>query len=164
MKIKTKDLAKLLQVSEARIREMKKELGYKKGAVVYTEDVQKFQSIEKKRMSKGGRPRIENPEYYKKAITVLEDQGFITKRKLLKIFETTKITSIEDYFEKEGNGLYDEQRILAPGEQRKIKYARKIEIIYKLREVVFNKWREENRQNGKYNNGFQGMMIGRNCG
>jgi len=162
MKIKMKDLAKSLHVSESQVRKMKKELGYKKGAVVQTEDVHKFQSIRKKQVSKGG---VKKPEYYKKALVILKDQGFITKRKLLKIFETTKITSIEDYFEKEGNGLYDIQVPITAKEKKKIhNYKKETMTIYKQRNELFSKWREENRQNGKYNNSFQGMMIGRNCG
>jgi len=107
--------------------------------------------INRKRILKGGRPREKNPEYYKKALTVLEAQGFITQRELLKIFETNKSLMVKTYFENQGNGLYDIQVPITKEERKKVhSHKKETTIIYKQKNAIFNQWREENRNNGKY--------------
>jgi len=164
MIMRTVEAAKLLHVTARRLIACKKEMGYKPLEKIDSRDLKKIRKhLGIVRKNNGKRTR----DYtipYEQALKEIANKGYITRYELLRLFETKSMTTIEEYFEYRKNGLYDEQQILTPAEMKEIKWARKTTTVYKLREVVFSKWREENRQNGKYNNSFQGMMIGRNCG
>ncbi len=165
MEIGTIDAARLLHVSEGRLIACKKKMGYKPMEKIDSKDLKKIKkNLGVIRKNNGKRTR----DYtipYEQALKVIADKGYITRYELLRLFETKSMTTIEEYFEYRENGLYDEQQILTPAEMKEIKWARKTTTVYKLRKVVFDKWREENRQNGKYNNSFHGTaMIGSNCG
>ncbi len=162
--MRTVEAAKSLHVTERRLIACKKEMGYKPLEKIDSRDLKKIRKhLGIVRKNNGKRTR----DYtipYEQALKEIANKGYITRYELLRLFETKSMTTIEEYFEYRKNGLYDEQQILTPAEMKEIKWARKTTTVYKLREIVFSKWREENRQNGKYNNSFQGMMIGRNCG
>ena len=147
MKIKLSEMAKALNVSNQQISKIKRELGYTKNQALYTEDIDKFRALKQYLCGKGGKSNPDFPKYYEKAMRLIEKSGFISYDELMKMFKVTHIEHVQAYFESRDNPIYDEDMYIdfKVNIYNKIGFTARKAKVYKLLNVVFDEWREENK-------------------
>ncbi len=156
MKITLRQMAKMLNTSVNTVLEAKKRLGYKKGLHLQLSDIPIIRR-EIGIVKRGGFKRDpRKKDYYKKACGIIEKDGYIHKDRLLAIFNTTKVDGIENYFEKEGNPLYDDE-IEATLERKRISHNYKPRYTKVFR--LFNIWKAEQLKENYLNPQKNGHVI-----
>ena len=96
-------------------------------------------------MLTGGKPNQNYPEYYLKALKIIEKDGYITSVDIAKIFHTRHARYAEKYFENQDNPLYDEE-IEIRKQHKAGGYYFKMMKVFRLLKPVHDQWREELKQ------------------
>ena len=160
MIISSKDAAATLGVSQHKFFKAKRLLGLTKGCPLQTSDMPRLAEVVEKKVKTGGKLNPNFPEYYNKAVGIIEKDGYITKRNLLSVFNTTKLPGVEAYFLKKNNPLYDDDVPVSKKEKRITNnYRSRTMMIFKLCRTQYDIWEKENRINGCFNNGYHGRTA-----
>ena len=151
--IMLKDFKKLMGLSDQSVIKLKNALGLPKLSKLDTDMLPMF--IAKKKELHMGRKQHQ-PRYvraYQKSLEILEDQGYITKTNLTKVFGLGHVENALNYFDAQGDSLYEEEKLLPVLNKRLVNpvCVDKLVLIYKRVNPVFDAWREERLTvNGHY--------------
>ena len=150
MKISLEKMCRLLNASQGTIIAAKKRLGYPHGYCTTDNDIKAIKDEIKKRSMNGRKINKIKNGYYEAALEILERDGYITNKNLMRIFKATHSVEVESYFEGRENPIYTE-RITINGKRV---------LVFKLFNILKEEWRKENLQSGKYNNNYNGNPSG----
>jgi len=150
-------MAKMLGTSPVTLIAAKKRLNIKKGVLITARDMPSIRAEVAEIKKHSSKCKPENKHYYREALKVLEEYGYITKGDLLDIFNTTNLSGVEAYFLREDNPIYDDEIPVEYAEKKKTGYYKdRATTVFKLCETFREEWRQENRINGLHNNSYQG--------
>ena len=149
------DVAKMLNCSVNTTIKLKRRLGLTKGKRFHVDDMPEVRKLYAewlkeqpvRRKGKG----VDHTDHFNEAMVILKKNGYIEADHLLDIFNVSLMANINSFFESMGEPLYKGRMKLLridPKTQKK----RRVDItIYKLFNVLKEKYREENRAcgNGK---------------
>ena len=161
MIISSKDAASVLGVSEHKLFKAKRFLGFAQNTQIQTEDMDRIRAVCEKKMRTGGKKNPNFPGYYKTALEIIREEGYISNYNLIKLFQVTHAAHVESYFESMDNPIYSEKYERTINEKRESKnYNQKYKKKWMLLKPLFEQWREENRHNGRYSNEYRRLEGG----